>query len=151
MRGPTRWFHHRGRDQTLEIGSQDVRVPVPRYLLSTCAVFRQARFLASAKAKSASVTLFCILTRADRTLPREEIAVQDFTVNELSGWGGELRTSMGEGRFSSIEDRLMTHLKSHTDAQGEVAFTHEHLARFLGAAGEVVPRRLVTRAQAVWI
>jgi CRP/FNR family transcriptional regulator len=111
-------------------------------LLSTSALFAEMNFPASVEVETAEVRIFCIPAAAWRTLYREEPAVRDFTVNELSGRVFDLLANLEERSLRSIEDRLKGYLRRRVDQNGEVQATHEQIALSLGTAREVVSRKL---------
>ena len=120
-------------------------------LLSTSALFAEMCFPASAEVETPEVKIFCIPATTYRILYRNEPAVQDFTVNELSGRVFDLLVSLEERSLQSIEDRLKGYLIRRVDSQGEVAATHEQIALSLGTAREVVSRKLGQLGKAGWI
>jgi CRP/FNR family transcriptional regulator len=111
-------------------------------LLSTSALFAEMNFPASVEVETDEVRIFCIPAPAWRTLYRDEPAVRDFTVNELSNRVFDLVTSLEERSLQSIEDRLKGYLRRRADDHGEVRATHEQIALSLGTAREVVSRKL---------
>jgi CRP/FNR family transcriptional regulator len=120
-------------------------------LLSTSALFAEMCFPASVEVETPEVKIFCIPAVAYRTLYRDEPAVQDFTVNELSGRVFDLLAALEERSLRSIEDRLKSYLTRRVDGQGEVAATHEQIALSLGTAREVISRKLGQLGKAGWI
>lgn len=120
-------------------------------LLSTSALFAEMCFPASVEVETPEVKIFCIPAVAYRTLYRDEPAVRDFTVNELSGRVFDLLAALEERSLRSIEDRLKGYLTRRVDSRGEVAATHEQIALSLGTAREVVSRKLGQLGKAGWI
>jgi CRP/FNR family transcriptional regulator len=120
-------------------------------LLSTSALFAEMCFPASVEVETEEVKIFCIPAPAWRTLYRDEAAVRDFTVTELSGRVFDLLAALEERSLRSIEDRLKGYLARRVDAQGEVEATHEQIALSLGTAREVVSRKLGKLGKAGWI
>lgn len=120
-------------------------------LLSTSALFAEMCFPASVEVETAEVRIFCIPAPAWRTLYRDEAAVRDFTVNELSGRVFDLLAALEERSLRSIEDRLKGYLARRVDGKGEVEATHEQIALSLGTAREVVSRKLGQLGRAGWI
>src|SRR4051812_24230064 len=120
-------------------------------LLSTSALFAEMCFPASVEVETPEVKIFCIPAAAYRTLYRDEPAVRDFTVNELSGRVFDLLAALEERSLRSIEDRLKGYLLRRMDGQGDVAATHEEIALSLGTAREVVSRKLGQLGKAGWI
>ncbi len=49
--------------------------------------------------------------------------------------------------FNSIEERIMTYLQHHANAQGVVSVTHEKMAVELGSSREVITRQLKTMSE----
>lgn len=111
-------------------------------LLSTSALFAEMSFPASVEVETEEVRIFCIPAAVWRTLYRDEPAVRDFTVNELSGRVFDLLAALEERSLRSIEDRLKGYLLRRVDGDGEVRATHEQIALSLGTAREVVSRKL---------
>lgn len=120
-------------------------------LLSTSALFAEMFFPASVEVETSEVKIFCIPAAAYRRLYRDEPAVRDFTVNELSGRVFDLLASLEERSLRSIDDRLKGYLLRRVDSQGEVAETHEQIALSLGTAREVVSRKLGQLGKSGWI
>jgi CRP/FNR family transcriptional regulator len=148
MSGRLRVFKtsHRGEETTLYTVQRGESC-----LLSTSALFAEMCFPASVEVETPEVKIFCIPAAAYRTLYRDEPAVRDFTVNELSGRVFDLLAALEERSFRSIEDRLKGYLSRRVDGQGEVAATHEQIALSLGTAREVVSRKLGQLGKAGWI
>lgn len=120
-------------------------------LLSTSALFAEMCFPASVEVETPEVRIFCIPAPAFRTLYRDEPAVRDFTVNELSHRVFDLLASLEERSLHSIEERLKGYLARRVDANGEVEATHEQIALSLGTAREVVSRKLAQLGRSGWI
>jgi CRP/FNR family transcriptional regulator len=120
-------------------------------LLSTSALFAEMCFPASVEVETAEVKIFCIPAATFRTLYRNEPAVQDFTVNELTSRVFDLLASLEERSLRSIEDRLKGYLTRRADRDGEVEATHEQIALSLGTAREVVTRKLARLGKDGWI
>lgn len=120
-------------------------------LLSTSALFAENSFPASVEVETAEVKIFCIPAATFRTLHRNEPAVQEFTVNELTNRVFDLITSLEERSLRSIEDRLKGYLVRRVDGNGEVQATHEQIALSLGTAREVVSRKLARLGKDGWI
>jgi len=120
-------------------------------LLSTSALFAEMSFPASVEVETPEVRIFCIPAPAFRTLYRDEAAVRDFTVDELSHRVFNLLASLEERSLRSIEERLKGYLLRRADARGEIAATHEQIALSLGTAREVVSRKLAHLRRAGWL
>jgi CRP/FNR family transcriptional regulator len=120
-------------------------------LLSTSALFAEMFFPASVELETREVKIFCIPAATYRALYRDEPAVRDFTVNELSGRVFDLLAALEERSLQSIEARVKGYLMRRVDGQGEVAATHEQIALSLGTAREVVSRKLGKLGKAGWI
>lgn len=120
-------------------------------LLSTSALFAEMSFPASVEVETQEVKIFCIPAAAYRTLYRDEPAVRDFTVNELSDRVFDLLGALEERSLRSIEDRVKGYLIRRVDSAGEVTVTHEQIALSLGTAREVVSRKLGKLGKAGWI
>lgn len=111
-------------------------------LLSTSALFAEMTFPASVEVETEEVRIFCIPATTWLALYRDEPAVRDFTVTELSGRVFDLLANLEERSLRSIEDRLRGYLLRRMDGQGEVQATHEQIALSLGTAREVISRKL---------
>ena len=120
-------------------------------LLSTSALFAEMSFPASVEVETPEVRIFCIPAPAFRTLYRDEAAVRDFTVNELSHRVFDLLASLEERSLRSIEERLKGYLLRRADARGEIEATHEQIALSLGTAREVVSRKLARLRRTGWL
>lgn len=120
-------------------------------LLSTSALFAEMCFPASVEVETQEVKIFCIPAATYRALYRDEPAVRDFTVTELSGRVFDLLAALEERSLRSIEDRLKGYLIRRVNDQGEIAATHEQIALSLGTAREVISRKLGQLGKAGWV